>query len=62
MSLRSGDEFNYYLGFVHLGIGMSALKLKEFDIARHAFRRAKELVESLSISISIIPESDLIPI
>ena len=45
MSLRNGDDTNYYLGFVHLGIGMSALKLKEFDIARHAFRRAKELVE-----------------
>ena len=34
----------HYLGFVHLGIAMSALKLEEFDIASHAFERAKTLV------------------
>lgn len=51
MSLGHRDEVNYYLGFVHLGIGMSALKLREFDIARHAFRRAKELVEFQCIAM-----------
>ena len=43
MSLKN-EHNSHYLGFVHLGIGISALKLREFDIARYSFVRAKDIV------------------
>ena len=45
------EDNHHYLGFVQLGIGLSSLKLKEYDIARHAFERAKKIVTFLVVFI-----------